>query len=101
MQRVKSSLLQSLGLFAAATLLSINSAWAQVDTLASIKQKGKIVVGVKADYKPFGYVDPSGKIVGFEIDMANGAVGPPQPNQRKLESEQIGLLKSKLHDHEQ
>ena len=71
MQRVKSSLLQSLGLFAAATLLSINSAWAQVDTLASIKQKGKIVVGVKADYKPFGYVDPSGKIVGFEIDMAN------------------------------
>jgi len=46
-------------------------ALAQVDTLGSIKQKGKIVVGVKADYKPFGYTDPSGKIVGLEIDLAN------------------------------
>ena len=32
--------------------------------------KGKLVVGVKADYKPFGYTDPSGKIVGLEIDLA-------------------------------
>ncbi len=46
-------------------------AWAQSDTMASVKQKGKIVVGVKADYKPFGYTDPSGKIVGLEIDLAN------------------------------
>jgi polar amino acid transport system substrate-binding protein len=46
-------------------------ALAQSDTLASVKQKGKIVVGVKADYKPFGYTDPSGKIVGLEIDLAN------------------------------
>ena len=71
MSYLKPSFLKSLGLFATAALLSINSASAQVDTLASIKQKGKMVVGVKADYKPFGYVDPSGKIVGFEIDMAN------------------------------
>jgi polar amino acid transport system substrate-binding protein len=57
----------------AATLvlaLGATAALAQVDTLASIKQKGKIVVGVKADYKPFGYTDPSGKIVGLEIDLA-------------------------------
>lgn len=53
-------------------LASIGSAWAQpVDTMASIKQKGKMVVGVKADYKPFGYLDPSGKIVGLEIDLVN------------------------------
>jgi polar amino acid transport system substrate-binding protein len=71
MKHIKPSLFKMLGLLGAAALLSINSAWAQVDTLASIKQKGKIVVGVKADYKPFGYLDPSGKIVGFEIDMAN------------------------------
>jgi polar amino acid transport system substrate-binding protein len=44
---------------------------AQSDTIASVKQKGKIVVGVKADYKPFGYTDPSGKIVGLEIDLAS------------------------------
>lgn len=39
-------------------------------TLDKIKQKGALVVGVKADYKPFGFRDPSGKIVGFEPDMA-------------------------------
>ena len=54
-----------------ALLTLAGQALAQVDTLASIKQKGKIVVGVKADYKPFGYTDPSGKIVGLEIDLAN------------------------------
>lgn len=55
----------------AAAVLAAGSAAAQVDTMASIKSKGKIVVGVKADYKPFGYTDPSGKIVGLEIDLAN------------------------------
>jgi polar amino acid transport system substrate-binding protein len=33
--------------------------------------RGKIVVGVKADYKPWGYRNTSGDIVGMEIDMAN------------------------------
>jgi polar amino acid transport system substrate-binding protein len=32
--------------------------------------EGKLVVDVKADYKPFGYTDP-GKIVGLEVDLAN------------------------------
>ena len=51
-------------------LVAAGPALAQSDTLASVKQKGKIVVGVKADYKPFGYTDPSGKIVGLEVDLA-------------------------------
>ena len=59
------------GAAAALALVMAHPAWAQSDTLASVKQKGKIVVGVKADYKPFGYTDPSGKIVGLEIDLAN------------------------------
>jgi polar amino acid transport system substrate-binding protein len=61
-----------LGAAALAVLaLAAGPTWAQTDTLASVKQKGKLVVGVKADYKPFGYTDPSGKIVGFEIDLAS------------------------------
>jgi polar amino acid transport system substrate-binding protein len=60
-----------LRVIAGLVLLAASAAWAQVDTMASVKQKGKIVVGVKADYKPFGYTDPSGKIVGLEIDLAN------------------------------
>ena len=45
-------------------------AYAQ-DTIAKIKERGTIVVGVKNDYKPWGYLDPSGKIVGMEIDLVN------------------------------
>ena len=35
-----------------------------------VMSRGKIVVGVKADYTPWGYRDTSGDIVGMEIDMA-------------------------------
>lgn len=35
-----------------------------------IKEHGKLVVGVKADYKPFGFRDPSGQIIGIEPDLA-------------------------------
>ena len=39
-------------------------------TLEKIKQRGVLVVGSKADYKPFGFRDPTGAIVGFEPDIA-------------------------------
>jgi polar amino acid transport system substrate-binding protein len=39
-------------------------------TLDKIRQRGVLVVGTKADYKPFGFRDPSGGIVGFEPDLA-------------------------------
>lgn len=48
----------------------IAPAYAQ-DTMEKIKQRGTIVVGVKNDYKPWGYLDPSGKIVGMEIDLVD------------------------------
>jgi polar amino acid transport system substrate-binding protein len=40
------------------------------DTLKKVLDRGKIVVGVKADYKPWGFRDSSGNLVGMEIDMA-------------------------------
>jgi polar amino acid transport system substrate-binding protein len=55
---------------ALATGLAAAPAFAQ-DTIAKIKERGTIVVGVKNDYKPWGYLDPSGKIVGMEIDLVN------------------------------
>ncbi|ACA14702.1 extracellular solute-binding protein family 3 [Methylobacterium sp. 4-46] len=36
----------------------------------AIKQRGKLIVGVKADYRPFGFRDPSGNIIGLEPDLA-------------------------------
>jgi polar amino acid transport system substrate-binding protein len=38
------------------------------DALAAIKARGKIVVGVKTDYPPFGFLDGE-KNVGLEIDL--------------------------------
>ncbi len=43
---------------------------AHATQLDDIKAKGTLVVGVKADYPPFGYRDPSGAIVGIEPDLA-------------------------------
>jgi polar amino acid transport system substrate-binding protein len=40
------------------------------ETFKKVLERGKVVVGVKADYKPWGFRDPSGKIVGMEVDMA-------------------------------
>jgi polar amino acid transport system substrate-binding protein len=58
--------------FAAAVALAlVPSAPANAQSsLDKIKQKGVLVVGVKADYKPFGFRDPSGNIIGLEPDLA-------------------------------
>lgn len=61
-------LASSLALACAATLAALPAA-AQ-DSLAKIKEKGVLSVGVKNDYKPWGFLEPSGKIVGLEIDLA-------------------------------
>jgi polar amino acid transport system substrate-binding protein len=43
------------------------------DVWNKIMSRGKVVVGVKADYKPWGYRDTSGAIIGMEIDIAQAA----------------------------
>ncbi len=51
--------------------LSLSLGSASADTLADIIAKGKLVVGVKADYAPWGMRDTDGNVVGMEIDMIN------------------------------
>ena len=43
---------------------------AQADVLDRIQERGEIVVGVKADYRPYGYLNPDGEVVGIEPDLA-------------------------------
>ena len=43
---------------------------AAADGVDAIKKRGTLIVGVKADYKPFGFRDPSGTIIGLEPDLA-------------------------------
>src|SRR5262249_27244895 len=36
----------------------------------AIRARGVLVVGTKADYKPFGFVAPEGNVIGLEPDLA-------------------------------
>ena len=54
----------------AAGLALAATASARADVLDDIKKRGTLIVGVKADYKPFGFRDPSGAIIGLEPDLA-------------------------------
>ena len=42
----------------------------QADVVDDIKKRGKLIVGVKANYKPYGFRDTSGNIVGIEPELA-------------------------------
>jgi polar amino acid transport system substrate-binding protein len=54
----------------AAAMLGWLTGLARADALEDIKKKGTLVVGVKADYPPYGFRNPAGEIVGMEPDMA-------------------------------
>ena len=51
-------------------LLLLTAGTAQADAIDDIKARGKLIVGVKADYKPYGYLNESGEIIGIEPDLA-------------------------------
>ena len=44
---------------------------AHADELDRVKQRGKLIVGIRNDYVPFGYLDPTGREIGFEVDIAH------------------------------
>ena len=57
-------------LILAAGLIALAATRADADDLAAIRQRGKLIVGVKTDYPPFGFRAPSGEIVGIEPALA-------------------------------
>ena len=55
----------------------------KVDAIANtvpeaIKSSGKLVVGVNIPYAPNEFKDPSGKIVGFDVDLMNAIARHPR-----------------------
>ncbi|HEY9616478.1 MAG TPA: transporter substrate-binding domain-containing protein, partial [Microcoleaceae cyanobacterium] len=38
--------------------------------LATIEQRGRLIIGIKDNLRPLGFVDPNGQLQGFEIDIA-------------------------------
>src|SRR3978361_2349448 len=51
-------------------LAMVLTPFAHADVRQTIKQKGVLSVGTKADYRPFGFRNPAGEIAGFEADLA-------------------------------
>lgn len=49
---------------------AVSAAECTNDVWNKVMNRGKLIVGVKADYKPWGFRDESGAIVGMEVDMA-------------------------------
>lgn len=43
---------------------------AETSKLDEVLQRGKVIVGVTSETPPFGYIDESGELVGFDIDIA-------------------------------
>jgi polar amino acid transport system substrate-binding protein len=55
-----------------ATVQAVSKDQAAADLLpAAIKSSGKLIVGINVPYAPNEYKDPSGKIVGWEVDLLN------------------------------
>ena len=58
-------------------------------TLDKILKRGKIVVGVKYDTKPFGYINEKQKLVGFDVDLAKYIAKTLLGNENKIEFKQV------------
>ena len=65
-------LLSGVALFAVTAGIATagNAAQCTNEVWNKVMERGKIVIGVKADYKPWGFRNESGELVGMEIDMA-------------------------------
>jgi polar amino acid transport system substrate-binding protein len=52
-----------------ALLLIITPAVAQQSTLEEVQERGVLRAGVREDTPGFGFVDPSGEVIGFDVDL--------------------------------
>src|SRR4030042_3903169 len=63
--------MRKLFILSLAVLLSLSflSAATEAKTLEEIKKSGKIIMGAKGDYPPWGVINAQGKFEGWEIDL--------------------------------
>ena len=59
------------------------------DALDRIIERGKIVVGVKYDTKPFGYINEKQELVGFDIDLAKYIAKSLLGDENKVEFKRV------------
>ena len=61
------------------------SAVAQADQLDEVKARGKLIVGIKNDYVPFGFLTKDDELKGFEIDLAKYIAGKIVGSETEIE----------------
>ena len=59
------------------------------DALDTIIQRDKIIVGVKFDTKPFGYINEKQELVGYDIDLAKYIAKSILGSENKVEFRQV------------
>lgn len=66
-----------------------NKKESNLDTLSKIKQRDKVIIGVKYDTKPFGYINENQELVGFDIDLAKAIAKNLLGDENKVEFKQV------------
>ncbi|AJS60980.1 amino acid ABC transporter substrate-binding protein [Paenibacillus sp. IHBB 10380] len=80
----------SLMVLMAAALIFTGCSSKEDTTLGAIKERGKIVVGVKYDTKLFGLKDPAtGNVEGFDIDIAKALAKKILGDETKIELKEV------------
>lgn len=75
-----------------------------VDDLQQIKDRGRLIVGVRDDTKPFGYRDKDGNLTGLEIELSKKIAGVILGDESKIDfivvnaDDRITYLNSKKVD---
>lgn len=77
-------LVLSFAIFFAGCVKSKNS-----DTLDQIQKRGKIIVGVKYDAKPFGYINANHQLVGYDVALAKCIAKYLLGSEDKVEFKQV------------
>jgi polar amino acid transport system substrate-binding protein len=62
--------IKTLGVFVLTLAAVLVGGAAMAGTLEDVKARGKLIVGVKNDYAPYGYLNDKGEVVGFEVSLA-------------------------------
>jgi len=65
-------------------LTLLGAAQAHAGTLEAAKARGTLIVGVRNDFPPLGYLDADGKNTGFEVDLARYLARQLLGDERKL-----------------
>ena len=67
--------LQRLTTAVCAALIGAVSAAAHADDLDKVRQTGKLTFALTGKYPPFSFIDESGKLNGFDVDIGNRIAG--------------------------